>query len=817
MGDDRAEAGSGDQAGAENISGSGKESRVIFGESRDSRESSEGRGEGMPFFGDSGGTIGTRKGKKRLPELLAPAGGPASFAAALEAGADAVYLGLPDYNARMKADNFSVSRLRAAVIEAHKYGKKVYLTLNSAIREADLYDAYRSAFIAVDMAPDGIIVSDMGMAYLLRKFHRDTPIHASTLVNCHTADGLWTLKRMGFTRVILPRELSFQEIEYLSMATPMETEIFVHGAMCFSQSGICTFSSFLGGKSARRGFCAQPCRRPFSHDGYRRPFFSTKDFMSLKYLKDLLSLPIKAFKIEGRMKDPSYVYRTVKAYRIVMDTYQTDWEIALRHALKLIGETSGRERSAAFLEGTPQGFTEWFFTKESVSGKYVGEIRSGKIGRYDVTLTEPIKKNDRLRIVDQYGHEGIQFKLRKMTLDDIEVEEAPRGSKPVLYIPARDGFSGYGRVYKVGSVEEERKYLRHDLARNILEGEGEEEGTSSSPSPSGSSSRGQDQSSGPKGSASSGSASGSSPSGSSHSGSARRSENIPKKVFKAIRADAPKAITLTGEERASKLWFWLDRAGDFKGIMDLMPARVIIPFGKDNVRALKGLSLSDFEKSKLVISLPPLTFPPGDRLLAEKLTELLESRYLDSWDFMVSNIGQIRLLSDMPYPVRLYADNNIPILNHLAANALFEQGVSIVTLSEELDMDTFKFINHSRFVGGKFLFYLAGRPPLCTSRMRPSFKKEPFVSNRGEVFHLSWHEEGYSTLRSDKGYFLSQIFGKETSPDLIGYIIDLREEEKPLALGKIFRDAIFKGDSLRNSSLDLKTELIGYAFDPKKR
>jgi hypothetical protein len=409
----------------------------------------------------------------------------------------------------------------------------------------------------------------------------------------------------------------------------------------------------------------------------------------------------------------------------------------------------------------------------------------------------------------------------------------------------------------VGNLEEEKKYARHDLALAVTEG-------GKGPDPS------------------------------------YESKGVSRKIYAAIRRKGPEPKVLSGEERAERIWLWLDYASDMEKCLFLNPAKMIIPFTRDNVRWVLKLaeetgsgkgkasapesfpskepsaagkkrkiakaqgkkaqgkkaqgkknlgkeakgdeplgdkrspeSISKANKGeeggtpkspdpslildKLVFSLPPITFPPNDKILFCLIEEYLKKKAVKEPWFMIANLGQIALLTNMPHRVRLVSDNCIPIFNHLAANALLLQGVSSVTLTEEIDNEGFKFINNSRFEGGKFLFYLAGRPPLCFSRMRPFRKGAPFVSNKGEIFTLKWVEEGYSVLRSETRYFLSSIFGKETSPDLLGFIVDLRDEDKPVTMGEMLVKAIKSGESLKDSPFKFKTELAGFSFNPKRR
>jgi hypothetical protein len=581
----------------------------------------------------------------------------------------------------------------------------------------------------------------------------------------------------------------------------------------------------LGSRSARRGACTQPCRRAYFHDGERKPYFSAKDLELAPNIKDLIKLPVKALKIEGRMKDPSYVLKVVRAYRLLIDVDPSELDLALDYASKMLDEVPGRARASSFIEGVPTGSKDNLFTYEAVSGQYVGKIVSGKVGEYKVQLMHPLKKLDRLRVVDQYGNQGIPFKLTKMQVDDQEADHAKTGSNVTLFLPPKEGFQGYGKLYKVGSQEDEKKFLKHRLAKAVTS-----DSNKNNNSDNASNSKIINNINGISGIGNNNSVHKSNymsdksnyfhenvtdktykttvkTDKNSKNFSSARFDNIPKKVFKVLRASGPKTVTLTPKDLGSRVWVWIDKIKDlYTGILGLSPQKIIVPFNETNSFYAERENLQSL-KNKLVFSLPPLNFPPQDKILASKIEEFLNRRVLDFHEFMATNIGQIRLLLDLPHPIRVFTDNSIPILNHVAANALFEQGVSAVTLSEECDLDTFKFMNMSKLVGGKLLFYFSGKPSLITSRMRPSYKDDPFISGKGEIFKLIWHDEDYATLHPKIRYFFSSVFGKEISPDLIGFILDLRNEEEPLKLAEVLFEAIRKGETLKNLKLDFKTEL----------
>ncbi|MCI5116237.1 MAG: U32 family peptidase [Candidatus Electrothrix sp. AX1] len=197
-------------------------------------------------------------------ELLAPAGSFPAFEAALEAGADAVYVGAPGFNARALSRDFSFAEIGSMIRQAHKEGVKLYIAMNSLVKEAELPAALEALSCFESLRPDALIIQDLGLLYLARTWFPNLPLHASTLMSVHNSVVAEEFTRVGFERVVLARELTIEEIAAIHQKTKAELEVFIHGAMCFSYSGLCLFSSLHGGKSSLRGQCVQPCRRHYS-------------------------------------------------------------------------------------------------------------------------------------------------------------------------------------------------------------------------------------------------------------------------------------------------------------------------------------------------------------------------------------------------------------------------------------------------------------------------------------------------------------------------------------------------------------------------
>ena len=215
-----------------------------------------------------------QKQKSFRPELLLPVGNTECFYAAIQGGADAIYVGLKDFNARGRATNFTPYQLAAIINIAHKKNIKVYITLNTVIRNIDIKQLSESLFILNQLMADAVIIQDWGVYYLIKKFFPNLKIHASTQMAIHNSIGVNSAASMGIERVVLARELTQTELQEISIKSNAEIEIFIHGALCYSFSGMCLFSSYLGGASANRGQCAQPCRRNYTQNENESYFFS---------------------------------------------------------------------------------------------------------------------------------------------------------------------------------------------------------------------------------------------------------------------------------------------------------------------------------------------------------------------------------------------------------------------------------------------------------------------------------------------------------------------------------------------------------------
>ena len=274
-----------------------------------------------------------------MPEILAPAGGMEQLVAAVRCGADAVYLGAGGFNARRNAENFGDGALAGAVSYAHIRGVKVHVTVNTLVMDAELDELDSTVREIARAGADAVIVQDLAVNAAFRDMVPALPRHASTQMTVHNPDGAKLAADLGFSRVVLARELTLHEIERITALCGIETEVFIHGALCMCMSGQCYLSSMLGGRSGNRGWCAQPCRLDFRNSEHGHAL-SLKDMSHLKYLKSLSDAGVSSFKIEGRMKRPEYVAAAVTAARAALRGEAYDEE-SLRAVFSRSGFTDG--------------------------------------------------------------------------------------------------------------------------------------------------------------------------------------------------------------------------------------------------------------------------------------------------------------------------------------------------------------------------------------------------------------------------------------------------------------------------------------------
>ena len=296
-------------------------------------------------------------------ELLSPSGNAEAFYGAIHAGADAIYLGGSRFGARAYAENFSEEELVACIRYAHLFQRKVYLTVNTLVKESEFSGLYEYVLPYYRAGLDGVIVQDMGVFAYLREHFPGMELHGSTQMTITGEYGAAFLKEQGACRVVPARELSLAEIRRIKEVTGLEIECFIHGAMCYCYSGQCLFSSILGGRSGNRGRCAQPCRLPYTTGKHPKECYplSLKDMCTIEYIPELLEAGIDSFKIEGRMKTALYVATVARTYRKAIDDYFTDpklYEKNMDWYQAEISKCTYRQFTTGFFFGKPTHETQ---------------------------------------------------------------------------------------------------------------------------------------------------------------------------------------------------------------------------------------------------------------------------------------------------------------------------------------------------------------------------------------------------------------------------------------------------------------------------
>jgi putative protease len=393
-------------------------------------------------------------------ELLAPAGNPEALDAAIGEGADAVYLGLRSFNARMRSANFAFNQFEAAIESCRKQAKKVYVTVNTVFEQREADRMWQLLQYIDRVGPDGVIVQDFGVVKMARENFPKLALHASTQMNVASAKGVNLLSRQGFKRAVLARELSLDEIRAVRSQTNLELEVFVHGALCVSASGLCLFSSYLGGKSANRGTCAQACRRLYANDDASGFFFSPDDLSLIEYVPELMESGVESFKIEGRMKSAEYVGVVVAAYRHMIDNWRLDRERALAKAQAMLQSDFARRKTLFNITGSLD-LNYIRPDQAGGTGLFLGKIRDIRVldeGRYALMGSfSGIAEGDSVRVHRGDDSGRVTGKVR-------DVKQLPEGM--LLRIDAE--FRQSDLVYLVQTKSMGRRYapvLPKDIAR----------------------------------------------------------------------------------------------------------------------------------------------------------------------------------------------------------------------------------------------------------------------------------------------------------------------------------------------------------------
>lgn len=407
-------------------------------------------------------------------ELLSPVGDFECLKAAVQNGANSVYFGAANFNARASAANFDLTNLKEAIAYAKLRGVNTHLTLNTLIKDTEFEDAVLLAKKAYEFGIDAIIVQDLGLARFLIKTFPDLPIHASTQMTVHNLEGALEAQKLGFKRVVLSRELSLEEIQYICSNTNVEIETFIHGALCISYSGQCLFSSMIGGRSGNRGKCAGPCRLPYELSGTlpsssqnqtsktnnsksevstisKGYLLSTKDLCGLEFLPKLIDAGVMCFKIEGRMKTPEYVATVTRIYRKYID-------LALSNKPYIIDEKDVKDLMQVFNRGgfstghlDSKANTSLVFPEKSNNmGIYIGNIANLKPnkGHVFINLTDNVSIGDTI----EFEKESTKYTVSELMIKNKNITTGFK--KQLVEVGRMKGNLHIGdKVYKTNSKE----------------------------------------------------------------------------------------------------------------------------------------------------------------------------------------------------------------------------------------------------------------------------------------------------------------------------------------------------------------------------
>lgn len=391
-------------------------------------------------------------------ELLAPAGTLAALKAAVENGADAVYIGGSQFSARQKAENFTREQMQAGIEYAHARGCKVHVAVNTLMNNEEVGDLVNYGYELAELGVDAVIVQDLGVAHILREALPQLNLHASTQMTVHNTPGVQFLEEAGYERVVLARETSLEAIRQIKADTDVELEVFAHGALCVCYSGQCLLSSMIGGRSGNRGLCAQPCRMAYqlvdsdgkeykSKDG--NYLLSTRDLNMLNHLPDLIAAGVTSLKIEGRMKRPEYVALVVQHYRRAIDAYYEHTSFDKKKAMKELVQIFNRDFTTGYFYAN-QGADLMSHTRPDNRGVFVADILKTEQKKIWIQLKEPLFVGDGYLLFNQRGEE-IAGKVHELSIKGKSIPSGMPGQ--IVQMTVSGNAAGAKQLYRTADVE----------------------------------------------------------------------------------------------------------------------------------------------------------------------------------------------------------------------------------------------------------------------------------------------------------------------------------------------------------------------------
>ncbi len=714
-------------------------------------------------------------------ELLAPAGSVETFRAALDGGADAVYVGAPGCNARTLARDLRLEEIGAMIRMCHGLGKKLYVAANSLILEKELPQVVENLALLQELQPDGLIVQDLGIIRLAKSFFPRLKLHASTLMLAHNSDAVRFLASLGCERVVLARELTVKEIAVIAERRgTTELEVFIHGAMCFSYSGLCLFSSYLGGKSGLRGRCVQPCRRAYSTASHKgrghekkndpaRYLFSMNDLSGLDVVSALVRTGITSLKIEGRLRSAHYVKTVVGAYRLVLDAAPGEQEHAVLAAKVLAARAMSRRTSTGyFLSPQPaEAITPFHSGNMGIHlGRFTAVKMAGEQRICRFVLKGDLAVGDRLRLHREPSGERTPFRLKELFVAGVRQELAQAGSK--VSIPLPEDFQttpgDQVEVYKIdgaaGADASTAAYLptdeaagelarmRKTLARSIAAitakvGGGEPDSTP---------------------------------------GAAQKKEKI----------GGPGGRPVPRKGLPLEWWLKTDSVKTVLGDLPIYPDRFLLSFDKQMLSQAGKIKTALGRRARMVIwALPPLIMENDLARCHRQIAVLLRSGFRS---FQLGHLSQVALFGEEK--VQLFADYTFNLLNSQAAALLAALGLARAQAAIELDRETLgEFLaagkrtvadgvsdREGRAIPIGLTVY--GAPALYTSRLAPAhFHYERQINSPRNEAYVIRKKEGCTQTFPERPF------------SLLPYLEELRE------MGVSYAVVDISGDTLSGRNL----------------
>ncbi len=668
-------------------------------------------------------------------ELLAPAGSLDNFHAALDGGADAVYVGAPGFNARNPAREPQLEDICIMLDQCRKLGKKLYIAANSLLLERELKDVIKSLAVLQELQPDALIVQDFGLVHLVRNYFPSLPLHGSTLMTVHSAEGVRFLGEQGFERVVLARELTMKEITAVARkCSGVELEIFIHGAMCFSFSGLCLFSSYLGGKSGLRGKCVQPCRRAYTAAGKGkgsagRYLFSMNDLVGLDVVADLVRLGISSLKIEGRLRSAHYVHSVVQAYRLVLDAVddegnrKPEYDQALAEAKRLEKMAMSRKTTSGYFT-SPQPAEAVSAHQSGNMGIHLGRFSAVKKGGGKnicrLLLQDELQCGDRLRLHLEPSGERQAFRLKALFVGGVPRDTAHKGERATLELPHNFTApqTGHIEVFKVDSAPVD--YSKEPLlpfaeAQEVV------------------------------------------------AASRKRTQNFLPSLERELfpRSFSPEDLAVSavpgrGRKFRQKMemewWIKTDSLHTLTYRFPFPPERYLLAFEKPLLRQAGQIKRQMGKRFRSIIwALPPIFLGNDLAQLGRQIEVLLRNGYRS---FQLAHPSQLQLFSGEK--VSLFGDYTLNIMNSQTAQMYAHLGFYGAQLSVELDREKLAALvagMKSSFCRLEPGLYVYGAPALYTARLHNLPIDKELLSPRQESYVVH-KKEGFTQTRPTRPFSL---------------------------------------------------------------